>query len=173
MYRGSQVVHEKDCLCPYNTTTQTQRLQNQLQFNCYLTVFYTHLCLVPQFPSVFQRHLPSVLPQHSFETSNPFDVMNIVYFSNEFPKENLQDVFRQLHKESKSSNHYLLARFISEATRAVKKEIEQLPSSLKHIIPPFESLSAWSEQKELREGELCGAIDGVLLILLQISVYIW
>ncbi|KAK1919829.1 Non-reducing polyketide synthase PKS8-1 [Pyrenophora teres f. teres] len=99
--------------------------------------------------------------------------MNAIYFSNEFPKEDLKDVFRQLHKESKSSIHHLLARFMSEATRAVKKEIEQLPSSLKQIIPPFETLSAWAEQKELREGELCGAIDGVLLVLLQISVYIW
>ncbi|EDU45231.1 Polyketide synthase modules [Pyrenophora tritici-repentis] len=98
--------------------------------------------------------------------------MDTIYFSNEFPKEALQDVFRQLHKESKSSTHHLLARFMSEATRAVKKEIEQLPSSLKQIIPPFETLSAWAESKELREGELCGAIDGVLLVLLQISVYI-
>lgn len=99
--------------------------------------------------------------------------MEVVYFSNEFPKEDLTDIFRQLHKQSKSTNHEHLARFTRDATRAIKEEIEKLPSSLKNQIPPFESLTSWSEQKELREGELCGAIDGVLLILAQLSVYIW
>lgn len=99
--------------------------------------------------------------------------MEVVYFSNEFPREDLQDVFRQLHKKSKSSNHHVLARFIADATRAVKEEIEKLPTSLQNLIPVFESLSSWSENKELREGQLCGSIDGVLLVLVQISLYIW
>jgi monodictyphenone polyketide synthase len=99
--------------------------------------------------------------------------MEVVYFSNEFPKDDLSDIFRLLHDRSKTTNHEVLARFNRDATRAVKKEIEKLPSNLKTQIPPFESLSSWVEQKELREGELCGAIDGVLLILLQLSVFIW
>ncbi|KAI8934142.1 Non-reducing polyketide synthase PKS8-1 [Plenodomus lindquistii] len=98
--------------------------------------------------------------------------MEIVYFSNEFPKEDLRDVFRQLHIQSKSSNHHTLAQFIAEATRAVKKEIENLPSSLKKLIPVFDTLESWSEHKQLREGQLCGAIDGVLLVLTQLSTYI-
>ncbi|KAF2024556.1 polyketide synthase [Setomelanomma holmii] len=98
--------------------------------------------------------------------------MEVVYCSNEFPKEDLQDVFRQLYIQSKSNKHYILARFIDEATRTVKKEIEKLPSSLRNLIPVFESLSSWSEDKELREGQLCGSVDGVLLVLVQISSYI-
>jgi monodictyphenone polyketide synthase len=98
--------------------------------------------------------------------------MEVIYFSNEFPKEDLQDVFRQLHNKSKDRRHRLLAQFISEATRAIKQEVEQLPSGLRHLIPPFETLVAWAENKELREGQLCGAIDGVLLVLAQLSLYI-
>lgn len=98
--------------------------------------------------------------------------MEVVYVSNEFPKDDLGEILRQLHSQSKTTNHETLARFTRDATQAVKKEIEKLPSNLKKQIPPFESLVSWAEQKELREGELCGAIDGVLLILVQLSVYI-
>lgn len=99
--------------------------------------------------------------------------MEVVYVSNEFPKDDLGEILRQLHSQSKTTKHEILARFTRDATRAVKKEIERLPSNLKKQIPPFESLVSWAEQKELREGELCGAIDGVLLILVQLSIYIW
>lgn len=99
--------------------------------------------------------------------------MEVIYFSNEFPKEDLEDVFRQLHNRSKKSDGHVLARFIDEATKAVKKEVQKLPSSLRQMIPPFETLSSWAENKELREGQLCGAVDGVLLVFAQISLYIW
>lgn len=99
--------------------------------------------------------------------------MEILFFSNEFPKDDLQDLVRRLHNRSKHSEYYALSRFIDEATSAVKKEIETLPSSLKHMIPPFESLGSWSEQKDVREGQLCGAVDGALLVFVQISIYIW
>lgn len=98
--------------------------------------------------------------------------MEVICFSNEFPKEDLQDVFRLLHNRSKDRRHPLLARFISEATQAVKDEVTQLPHGLKQLIPPFETLFTWSENTELREGSLCGAVDGVLLVLVQICLYI-
>ncbi|KAL6702818.1 Non-reducing polyketide synthase PKS8-1 [Coniothyrium glycines] len=98
--------------------------------------------------------------------------MEVVYFSNEFPRDDLKDLFRQLHNQSKHSSHPLLARFTQDATTIIKKEIEKLPFNLRSIIPTFETLSSWAEQKELREGQLCGAVDGVLLVLVQISLYI-
>lgn len=98
--------------------------------------------------------------------------MDIVYFSNEFPKEDLQDALRQLHKHSKERRHYLLAHFLSEATHAVKHEVAQLPGRLRELIPPFQSLFSWAEDAELREGLLCGSIDGVLLVLLELGAYI-
>ncbi|KAH7564262.1 hypothetical protein BM1_01309 [Bipolaris maydis] len=99
--------------------------------------------------------------------------MEVVYFSNEFPKDDLSEIFRHLHNQSKTTEHEILARFLRDATRAVKKEIERLPSTLKNQIPTFDTLISWVEKKELREGELCGAVDGVLLILVQLAVYIF
>ena len=98
--------------------------------------------------------------------------MEVIYFTNEFPKEDLTDIYRILHNQSKDNRHRLLAQFIFDATKAVKSEISQLPSSLRQLIPPFETLFDWAENLELRDGLLCGAVDGVLLILAQISTYI-
>lgn len=98
--------------------------------------------------------------------------MEVILFSNEFPKEELQDVFRRIHNQSKSKQHPLLAQFIYESTLAVREEVAHLPSNLKQLINPFETLSTWAEDSELRDGQLCGSIDGVLLILVQLSSYI-
>nr|QZS37281.1 non-reducing polyketide synthase [Talaromyces sp.] len=63
--------------------------------------------------------------------------MELVYFSNEFPREDLQDLFRRLHNHSKDTHHPLLARFIHEATWAVKDEVRRLPTELKQLFPPY------------------------------------
>ena len=98
--------------------------------------------------------------------------MELVYFSNEFPKDDLASLFRRLHNHSKDKSHPSLAQFIKEATCAVRDEIRRLPTELKQSIPPFESLLSWAENTELREGLLCGAIDGVLLVLAQLATFI-
>ena len=99
--------------------------------------------------------------------------MELIYFSNEFPKEDLLGVFRQVHSLSKDRSHPLLARFLSEATIAVKEEIARLPSKHKQLFSPFENLLAWAEDTDLRAGLLCGAIDGVLLVITQLAAYLW
>ena len=99
--------------------------------------------------------------------------MELIYFSNEFPKEDLQSIFRQVHSLSKDRSHPLLARFLTEATIAVKEEIARLPSKHRQLFSPFESLLAWAEDTDLRTGILCGAVDGVLLVLTQVAAYIW
>ncbi|KAF2205779.1 ketoacyl-synt-domain-containing protein [Delitschia confertaspora ATCC 74209] len=48
--------------------------------------------------------------------------MKLVYFSNEFPHDDLQDLARRLHLHGKDRNHAILARFIEEATLAVREE---------------------------------------------------
>lgn len=116
------------------------------------------------------------MPTYTPTTSSDPDVeshrMKLVYFSNEFPKEDLQDVFRRLHNHSKDKHHPILAQFIYEVTWVVKEEIRQLPTELKQLIPPFESVFSWAEDTKLREGLICGAIDGVLLIVVQLATYI-
>jgi len=98
--------------------------------------------------------------------------MELVYFSNEFPKDDLQDLFRRLHGHNKDRHHQILAQFINESTWAVKDEVRRLPTELKHLIPPFETVLSWAENIELREGLICGAVDGVLLVVVQLAAYI-
>ena len=98
--------------------------------------------------------------------------MEVIYFSNEFPGGDLQDVFRRLHSNSKDRRHHLLSQFMTDSTQAVKREIQQLPLVLQQLFPSFETLHTWTENAQLREGPLCGAVDGVLLILIQVAAYI-
>lgn len=98
--------------------------------------------------------------------------MELVYFGNEFPRDDLVDVFRRLHNHSKDRHHTLLSRFVDEATWAVKEEIRKLPNEMKKLFSPFETILSWAEDTTLREGLICGAVEGVLLIVVQLSAYI-
>lgn len=66
--------------------------------------------------------------------------MKIVYFNNEFSKDDLQNLFRRLHNHNKNILHSILAQFIIEATRAIKNEIRRLRTELKQLIPPFKTV---------------------------------
>lgn len=98
--------------------------------------------------------------------------MELVFFGNELPNGDLLDIFRKLHNHGKGRKYQMLAQFINDATVAVKEEIYKLPTELKKLFPPFESILSWVENTELREGILCGAVDGVLLVVFQIATYI-
>lgn len=98
--------------------------------------------------------------------------MELVYFSNEFPKGDLQDIFRQIHRHSKDRRYRALADFIQEATIVAKEEIQKLPAEARALFPAFDTILAWSGSTKLREGLLCGAVDGALLIVAQLAIYI-
>ncbi|KAJ9605946.1 Non-reducing polyketide synthase PKS8-1 [Cladophialophora chaetospira] len=98
--------------------------------------------------------------------------MKLLYFSNEFPKEDLQHIFRRLHSHSKNERHTILAQFVHDATVAVKDEIRNLPAELRRLIPTFDSILSWAADTDLREGLICGAVDGALLVVAQIATYI-
>ena len=112
------------------------------------------------------------MPNYTSTPSEDLEKMELVYFSNEFPKDDLPSLFRRLHNHSKDKSHPSLAHFIKEATCAVRDEIRRLPTELKQSSPPFESLLSWAENTELRQGVICGAIDGVLLIVAQLATFI-
>src|SRR4051794_28228620 len=103
-------------------------------------------------------------PNTNSDTDGEFAKMKVLYFSNEFPKDDLQDHFRNLHNHSKDKRHSILAQFLHLATYAVKEEVSSLPTDLKELFPPFESVLGWVEATELRDGLLCGAVEGVLLV---------
>ena len=98
--------------------------------------------------------------------------MKLVYFNNEFPHDDLQDLLRRLHNHSKDRQHGILARFIDEATLAVREEVHRLPSSLKGLIPPFQTILNFVDYPELRRGPLGGSIDGILLCAVQLATFI-
>jgi monodictyphenone polyketide synthase len=98
--------------------------------------------------------------------------MEFVYFSNEFPKGDLQNIFRQIHKHSKDRRYRTLADFIQEATVVAKEEVQNLPAEARALFPAFDTILSWSESAKLREGLLCGAVDGALLIVAQLAIYI-
>ena len=96
----------------------------------------------------------------------------LLYFSNDFPHDDLQNLFRQLHQHSKSRRHPILARFLEEVTLAIREEVQQLPTVLRGLIPSFETIINFSDWGHLRKGQLCGSIDGILLSTLEIGALI-
>ncbi|KAK6222859.1 Type I Iterative PKS [Pestalotiopsis sp. IQ-011] len=98
--------------------------------------------------------------------------MKVIYFSNEFPNEDLQELLRRLNRHSKDRTHPVLARFVEEATAAVREEIRLLPATSRALIPTFESIADFADHPDLRKGPLGGSIDGVLLGLVELGAFI-
>ncbi|KAG0650226.1 polyketide synthase [Hyphodiscus hymeniophilus] len=99
--------------------------------------------------------------------------LKVLYFGNEFPYDDLQELLRRLYIHSKDRKHTILSTFIDEATLAIRKEIHLLPATLRASIPPFQTILNLADHSELRKGPpLCGAIDGVLLCVVQLATLI-
>ncbi|OJJ96972.1 hypothetical protein ASPACDRAFT_33832 [Aspergillus aculeatus ATCC 16872] len=98
--------------------------------------------------------------------------LKVLYFSNEFPTDDLSTLLRRLHSHSKHSSHPILARFLSEATRVLRNEVSQLRMELGQLVPAFESVTTLAGETKLRKGPLAQSIDGVLLCVLQLGMYI-
>ncbi|KAF2201576.1 ketoacyl-synt-domain-containing protein [Delitschia confertaspora ATCC 74209] len=98
--------------------------------------------------------------------------MTHLYFSNEFPHDDIHSLLRALHNHSKSRAHPILAQFIVEATLAIRDEIRRLPNHLRKLVPAFGSILDFAEFTDLRKGPLCGSIDGVLLCAVELGAFI-
>lgn len=99
-------------------------------------------------------------------------VFKLGYFSNEFPHDDLKGLFRHLYAHSKDKRFPTLARFIHEATVAVRDEVRQLPAPLRALVPHFEIVFDLADDTRLRSGPLGGSIDGLLLCTLQLATLI-
>jgi hypothetical protein len=98
--------------------------------------------------------------------------IKLAYFGNEFPHDDLPYLTRQLHIHSKDGRRHNLARFISAATLVLREEIRELPASLKILLPPFATILDLADYPELRSGPLSGSIDGVLLCVVELAIFI-
>ncbi|KAK9425979.1 putative Non-reducing polyketide synthase 8 [Seiridium unicorne] len=106
------------------------------------------------------------------ESPDNFSNMKLLYFSNEFPHDDLAGLARNLTILSKQRRHAHLARFLDNATGAVRGEVRLLPSSLRTEVPPFDSVFDFIEHTNLQKGELGASVDGVLLIVVQLGTLI-
>ncbi|KAI9792875.1 MAG: Type I Iterative PKS [Piccolia ochrophora] len=98
--------------------------------------------------------------------------MKLIHFSNEFPKEDLRELFRRLQVHSKDKRHSVLASFLEEATLAVREEVRQLPRALKNLMPAFESIISLVDHADLRKGPLGGSMEGLLLCVVELGALI-
>lgn len=94
---------------------------------------------------------------------------NLFYLSNEFPPDELHDVFRRLRSRSKTQRHPVLRSFLSQATLVLREEISQLPGGLRSQLPPLGNAVDLLEARNLHSGPLAGALEGALLCLLHIA----
>ncbi|KAJ5546950.1 Type I Polyketide synthases (Type I PKS) [Penicillium frequentans] len=101
-----------------------------------------------------------------------FSRLKLVYFSNEFPPDALPNLARQLHLHSKDRRYHILARFLEDATLAIRDEVRDLPQGLRSLVPSFDSVLAFVEYPDLRAGPLGASIDGVLLCAVELATFI-
>lgn len=97
----------------------------------------------------------------------------LVFFSHEFPCDDLQKLFRHLRRHSKERGFPLLAAFLAECTTVLKEETLKLPQSLRDILPPFQTVTDLAAGfGELRKGPLSAVWEGALLCVLEIGMLI-
>nr|ALP31871.1 polyketide synthase 29 [Diaporthe helianthi] len=106
------------------------------------------------------------------DSLDEYSKMKLLYLSNEFPHDDLASLTRHLHLFSKQRRYPVLARFLDEATEAIRAEVRLLPTSLRSIVPPFSVILDFVDHADLRKGPLAASIDGVLLIAVQLGTLI-
>lgn len=121
--------------------------------------------------------LPSMslfTPSSPSTTSSDMSVgkMQIVHFHNEFPYDDLATMYREMLAHSKDRGHPVLARFLDEATQAIREEMRLLPVALRAIVPPFESILDFVDFKDLLKGPLAASVEAILLIVVELGIFI-
>ncbi len=104
----------------------------------------------------------------SFETEY---AAKLLLFSHEFPSDDVQELFRGLHRHSKGRKFTLLAAFLTECDHILEEEIARLPKQLQDQLPPFQTVTRLASHFDaLRKGPLGGAWEGAFLCIYQIAM---
>ena len=98
--------------------------------------------------------------------------LTLLCFGNELPQDDLQSLYRQLYNRSKDIKYQVLARFVAEATSAIRDEVQLLPTHLRHLVPDFDTVLGLANHPELRKSPLCGSFEGVLLCVAELAAFI-
>ena len=96
----------------------------------------------------------------------------LIFFSNEFPNDDLRDLFRRLQRHSMDKRFRYLAAFLEECTAVIKEEALNLPKSLQNLIPHFGTVLALADHASFRQGPLGAAMESVILCVLEIGMLI-
>lgn len=105
----------------------------------------------------------------SLATTQVSPVPRLLFFGNEFPSDDLKDIFRRLVRHSKDRRFRILASFIDEATRVIQDEISKLPLDLRKHVPHFDTVLTIPEHGDFRQTGLGAAMESALLVVLQLS----
>lgn len=97
---------------------------------------------------------------------------SVVYFGNEFPNDDLKDLFRRLLQRSKDRRFRLLASFFQEATLVLKEEVAKLPRPARDEVPHFDTVLTLAEHGDFRDTSIAAAMEGVFLTVLQVGMLI-
>lgn len=96
----------------------------------------------------------------------------LIFFGNEFPNDDLKDLFRRLLQHSRDRRFRLLAAFLDEATIVLKYEVSKLPRPLKDLVPHFDTILTLAEHGDFRQGALGAAFESALLIVVELAMLI-
>jgi asperthecin polyketide synthase len=107
----------------------------------------------------------------STEGMNDFS-SRLVFFGHEFPNDDLRDLFRRLHTNSKTQRFRLLATFLDACSEVIHEEIASLPLHLKKLVPPFKSILSIADDPNFRQGPLGGALESALLCVLEVGMFL-
>lgn len=96
-------------------------------------------------------------------------IFGLFYFPSGFPKDDLQELFRLIRRQSKTKEHAILRDFLEHATCTLNEEVRRLPGSLRSVLPPLGNALDLVELSISQQGPLVGAVEGVLSCLLYIG----
>jgi hypothetical protein len=96
----------------------------------------------------------------------------LLYFGNEFPNDDLNDLFRRLLQHSKDRWFRLLNAHLEESTLVLQDEISKLPHYVKGQVPHFDKIVTLSEHGCMRDLGHGAAMESALLIVLQLALFI-
>lgn len=98
--------------------------------------------------------------------------LKLGFFSNEFPHDDRKTLLRRLLAHIKDKQYPNLARFIHEATLAIREEVRQLPAPLRELFPHFDCIFDLADDAKLIGGPFGSSIDEVLLCAVQLATFI-
>lgn len=96
----------------------------------------------------------------------------LIYFGNEFPTDDLNDLFRRLQQHSKDRRFRLLNAHLEESTLVLQDEVNKLPHYIRSQVPHFDNIVTLAENGYLRHLGLGAAIESALLLVLQLGLFI-